>query len=442
MNSYFRLYRKDIEQTIKLSIPIIVAQLGVVLMGVTDTIMVGRMLGATYLGPAGISNSITFLISSIGVGGLSIISALVSRARGENDSVEIAKLYKSGIGVALLLSVVLGLVSLVVIWQFQLFRQTPFITEIAKPYMLILTLSNIPLFLFIAIRQLCDGMAQPKVAMTITVSALFLNGIFNYLLIKYMGFNGAALGTLLSRVYMMIAIIVLIRNSTFFKPYIAYAGSYLSLRPLMTKILKLGIPGGFQFFFEIAAFSLAVIMVGWLGEASLAAHQIAINMASTTYMMATGIAAAASIRVGAAMGKKDKSGVLRAGSVAFGVVTLFMIVCCVVFLVANEELVGLYVQDNQEVATIAAGLMIIAGFFQLSDGIQVVGLGTLRGISDVNVPTLITLFAYWVLALPLSYLLAFHFEMNVTGVWIGLLIGLSVSAVMLTTRFYLKMKTL
>ncbi len=442
MHSYFRLYRQDIVQTIRLAIPIIVAQLGVVLMGVTDTIMVGRLLGAAYLGPAGISNSITFLISSIGVGGLSIISALVSRSRGENDHEAIPKIFRAGIWVGFFLSLVLSAVNVLVIWKFEIFGQTDFITEISRPYMLILTLSNFPLLLFVAMRQLCDGLANPKVPMMITISALFLNVGFNYMLISKIGFTGAAWGTLISRTYMLLAMIAFIYNDRFFKPYLKMAGGYLSLKPLMMKILKLGIPGGFQFFFEIAAFSFAVVMVGWLGEAQLAAHEVAINLASTTYMMATGIAAAGSIRVGAALGRNDQNGIFRAGTTAFGVVAVFMTICCLVFMLANHHLVSLYVQDDQEVVKIAAGLVMIAGIFQLSDGIQVVGLGTLRGIADVNVPTLITLFAYWVLALPLSYLLAFYFDMNVTGVWIGLLIGLSVSAILLTTRFYAKMRSM
>jgi len=441
MYIYFRFYRQDIIRTIRLAIPIIVAQLGVVLMGVTDTIMVGRMLGAAYLGPAGLSNSVTFLIGSIGVGALSIVSALVSRSHGEGNQKEISRLFRSGVIVGLILSTILSLINVLVIWKFEVFGQTEFITEISKPYMLILTLSNFPLLLFIAMRQLCDGLSNPKVPMMITISALFLNGVINYLLIKNIGFNGAAMGTLISRIYMFIAMFLFLKNGSFFKPYIQKLNAHVSLRPLIIKILKLGIPGGFQFFFEIAAFSLAVIMVGWLGEAQLAAHEVAINLASVTYMMATGVAAACSIRVGAALGQNDHQGIFRAGTTAFAVVALFMGFCCLLFLFANELLVGLYVQDNQEVAAIAAGLVVIAGFFQLSDGIQVVGLGALRGISDVNMPTLITLFAYWILALPLSYVLAFHFDMNVTGVWIGLLTGLSVSAILLTTRFYTKMKS-
>ncbi|GAB3179133.1 MATE family efflux transporter [Telluribacter humicola] len=440
MHPLVRLYQRDIKQTFQLSIPIVVAQLGVVLMGVTDNLMIGRLLGAVPLGASGIATSVTFLIGSIGVGGLSIVSALVSQAYGKGEKAEINRLYRAGIQVALLLGAVLGVIGLLAAWQFQIFRQTPDITELARPFMIIITISNLPLLLFIAVRQLCDGLSRPRVAMYITMSALVLNALLNYALILYMGFLGAAVGTLLSRIYMAGAIWYYVKRDAFFRPYLIASGLATSLQNLRVKILKLGLPGGFQFFFEIAAFSLAVIMIGWLGEPQLAAHQIAINMASTTYMMATGIAAAGSIRVGMAVGQQSIQAVRRAGTAAFLLVTVFMGLCCILFLTANDWLVSLYIRDNAEVATIAAGLVIIAGFFQLSDGIQVVGLGTLRGIADVNVPTVITLFAYWGLALPMSYVLAFPLGMDVTGVWIGLSVGLTASALLLTIRFYRKLR--
>lgn len=438
MYTFFRLYRRDLRETLRLSIPIIIAQLGVVLMGVTDNLMIGRILGAVPLGAAGIATSVTFMIGSIGFGGLTIVSALISQAQGRGTPGEVNRLDRAGIRVAWLLGLILGVICVLMAWQFEVFGQSPTVTRMARPFVLILTLSNIPLLLFIAIRQLCDGLSRPKVTMYITISALVLNAVLNYFLIHYMGLIGAAIGTLLARCYMAVAIWVYIRKDSFFIPY-RQKDAIFSLTPLITKILRIGLPGGFQFFFEIAAFSLAVIMVGWLGESQLAAHQIAINMASTTYMMATGIAAAGSIRVGSAVGQGNRALVQRAGTAAFLLAIVFMSGCCLLFLTAHEWLIGLYIRDNAEVAAIATTLVIIAGFFQLSDGVQVVGLGVLRGIADVNLPTLLTLFAYWGVALPLSYVLAFPLGMDVTGVWIGLLAGLTVSAVLLTYRFYHKL---
>jgi MATE family multidrug resistance protein len=199
--------------------------------------------------------------------------------------------------------------------------------------------------------------------------------------------------------------------------------------------LRLGVPGGCQLFFEGGAFSGAAVIAGWLGTVALASHQIAINLATVTYMVAAGISSAGAIRVGQAVGIGSQTKVVRAGTVALVLSVAFMSIACFIFLTFNHFLVQLYIQD-EAVVSLGATLVIIGGFFQLSDGIQVVGLGILRGIEDVNVPTIIALFAYWVIGLPLGYLLGFTFNMNVQGIWLGLLAGLTVSAVLLTIRFY------
>ncbi len=432
--------RREILATVKLSIPIIIAQLGVILMGVTDNLMVGRFLGAVPLGASGLATSLTFLVSSIGFGGLGIVSSLISQAKGQNNTQEIGNLFRAGMNVGILLGILLGIVGIGLGLSLDFFGQTPEVTRLAKPFIYILSISILPLLVFVGARQLADGLSYTKVAMFVTVSALFFNALINWVLIKgvwifpKMGLNGAALGTLFSRLYMAIVILGYIFRSKYFKIYLHFPNQ--NITPLIKRIFKLTIPVGFQFFFEVAAFSLAVVLIGWLGESQLAAHQIAINLASTTYMMATGIAAAGAIRVGQAWGQNNLSKVKQAGTAAFVIVAAFMGVCCITFLTANDFLVSLYLKDNLAVTSIASTLMIYAGFFQLSDGIQATGLGTLRGLTDVNVPTGITLVAYWVIALPLSYILAFTFKMDVEGVWIALSAGLTFSALFLTIRFY------
>lgn len=438
--------RKEIIETIKLSIPIIIAQLGVTLMGMTDNLMVGRFLGAVPLGAAGLANSLSFLMSSIGVGGLGVVAALVSQAKGQDNTTEIGKLFRAGLIVSIILGIGLGLAGMLMGVWLKLFGQTAEVTRLTRPFLYILSISTLPLLVFVAARQLADGLSLTRVAMFVTVSALIVNAFFNWALINgiaffpKMGLNGSAVATLLARVYMALAILAYIYKSRHFDSYLT-ASRQQELKQLVKKILQLGIPIGFQFFFEIAAFSLAVVLIGWLGENQLAAHQIAINMASTTYMMATGIASAGAIRVGRAYGEKNPFKVKQAGTAALLLTVAFMGVWCVTFLTCNEFLVSLYLKNTPEVTSIAATLMIYAGFFQLSDGIQVTALGALRGLTDVNVPTVITLIAYWVISLPLSYFLAFTFKMDVEGVWVSLSAGLTFSAVFLTIRFYRMTKT-
>ncbi len=200
-------------------------------------------------------------------------------------------------------------------------------------------------------------------------------------------------------------------------------------------MLRLGLPGGFQYFFEVGAFSGSAVMAGWIGTVQLAAHEIAISLAALAYMVASGNAAAGSIRVGEALGKASRAAVVRAGTAAILIAVVFMSLTCLLFITASVPLVGLYIKDNS-VLPIATSLLVIAGIFQLSDGVQVAGLGILRALSDVNVPTVATLFAYWIIGIPLGYWLAFHLGMGVQGIWYGLLAGLTASAALLTVRFY------
>ena len=203
---------------------------------------------------------------------------------------------------------------------------------------------------------------------------------------------------------------------------------------VVRKLLHIGIPSGLQYVFEIGAFSMAAIMVGWISAEALAAHQIALNMVAVTYMAASGLGAAAAIRIGNQMGKKDLSNLKRAGVSSFVLVVIFMALAAMLIVLFRSFLVDLYI-DEIAVKEIALGLLIIAAGFQISDGLQAVGLGVLRGLMDVKVPTLETFFVYWICAIPGSYLLAFTFEMGVSGVWYALSAALSLAALLHIIRF-------
>lgn len=438
-------YQEEIKKTFLLALPIVIAQLGVVLMGVTDNIIVGRYIGKIGLGSSGIANSISFLIASIGMGGLSVVAPLISKAKAERNVPEISRLFRAGIKVSLWFSLILGIAGFVCIYYFEVFQQSPEINAQAPAFMAIIIISNAFMFVFAAAKQLSDGLSRTYVAMMITVLGLIFNLVFNIILINgywgfpKMGLIGAAISTLITRILMMLALFAYLFNTKTFKKYLHAKYKSLQTNDLVLMIFKIGVPSGLQFFFEIAAFSLAVIMMGWLGENQLAAHQIAINVASTTYMMASGLGIAGGIRVGEGRGLKDVRKIRFSGNVALLLVVIFMTAMMLIILIFNRFLVELYISDN-EVIDIAMKLMLVAAVFQLSDGVQVVSLGTLRGISDVNIPTWITMFAYWGLSLPLGYLLAFNLEMDAIGIWFGLLAGLTASAVLLTIRFYYLIK--
>lgn len=434
------VFKKELGITLKLAIPIVVAQLGVVLMGVTDNIMVGRLLGKTALGVSGIANSIAYLISSIAVGGMAVVAPMISKAKAEADIPKIRNLFTSSLWVALGFSVILTIPGIIAYFNFEHLGQPENINQSAPEFLFYILLSNIPLYFFVSAKQFTDGLSKPYVAMSITLTGLVLNLAGNYLLITgsfgfpRLGLPGAAISTLASRVIMAIALICYIRYSGKFKNYFENFKVNFNTE-LVKKISSLSVPGGFQFFFEIGAFSFAVIMMGWISETALAAHQIAINIASTTYMMASGIAFAGGIRVGEAWGMRSPKRIRTSGYAAYLLVFSFMTICMLIIFVFKSQLLSVYIND-EDVLAVAIPLLVIASIFQLSDGLQVVGLGALRGLSDVKIPTFITFIAYWIIALPLGYILGFIFNLQSIGIWIGLLTGLSVSAVLLYYRFF------
>ena len=449
MPSVFQLLspnlKKELNITLKLAIPIIFAQLGVVFMAVTDNIMVGRFLGAVDLGASGIANSIAFLIASLAVGGMSVIAPMVSKRAAENDKIGLQILFINALVVASIFCLVLSFISYLTFLNFEIFQQTPLINQKAPSYFLIICASNVPLFLFLALKQFSDGLSRPKVAMVITAFGVLSNLLGNYLLINgiwifpKLGLNGSALATLITRILMLIVLYLYLTQNHYFGAYFKKLKWKIDTH-IIKVILQRSVPGGFQFFFEIAAFSFAIIMMGWISEAALAAHQIAINIASSTYMMATGFSFAGGIRVGEAWGLRSPKGIRMAGSAAYILVFIFMGICSLLIVVLNKFLVGLYI-DDPEVIAITLPLLTIAAFFQLSDGLQVVGLGVLRGLADIKLPTILTFVAYWVFSLPLGYFLGFTLKMNTIGIWLGLLSGLTFSAVFLYYR-YKKLTTL
>lgn len=432
-------FKKELKICLKLAFPIIIAQLGVVLMGVTDNIMVGRFLGKIPLGASGVANSIAFLIASFAVGGFSVIAPMVSKSLAEKNEEGIKILYTSTLWVSLIFTIVLSLIGYLAYVNFELFQQPASINAIVLPFFIIILISNIPLYFFLGLKQFADGLSKPNVVMFITIIGLIANIFGNYYLIngfwriKPMGLIGAGYATLLTRILMFIGMYCYLKYGESFNKYIILkTKNYDKL--IVKEILERSIPGGSQLFFEIAAFSLAVIMMGWISETVLAAHQIAINIASTTYMMATGLSFAGSIRVGDAWGHRNPNRIRTAGNVAYFSVFVFMCFSMALILIFKLPLLSMFINDN-EVIEKALPLLTIAAFFQLSDGIQVVGLGALRGLADIKIPTAITFVSYWLLALPLGYILAFKFEYGSVGIWIGLLIGLSLSAILLYSRF-------
>jgi multidrug resistance protein, MATE family len=418
-------YKLDIIATYQLALPIIAGQLGIMLMGFADTVQVGRMDKGSVqaLAASADANGMIINIAIIGYICLQIIAPLVSKAQAENNFSECHRLLKANIIIALLMSFVCGIIILFISFNMDILKQPVEIKTLTQEYLWIVTISLIPSFIFTAIKSFTDGLGFANLSMKITLSALLLNVILNYCFINGIwffpqwGLNGAGVATLISRVYM------------------ASALAYFTFK---TYILKIGLPSGLQGFSEIAAFYGAVVMMGWISIEHKAAHLVAIGYVSLTYMAATGIAAAGGIRVGAGVGERSRTAIFKAGTTALALGFIFMAICTVFLLIFNVEFAS-YVKD-EKVIMLAAELIIWGGFFQLFDGVQAVSLGILRGMQDVNIPTIITIFAYWGVGLPMSYILGFQYDMKHIGIWIGLTLALFASASLLSWRFYNKVK--
>jgi multidrug resistance protein, MATE family len=445
MTSVLKKYQTEASEMFRLSLPIIISQLGIVGMGVADTIQVGQIEGKSAISVAasGLSNSLFFTFAVVGLLALGVVAPMISKAEAEENRSEINHLFHAALRVALILGVITLVLCLILSFFLSSLGQDAEVIALARPFSWIITLSVIPLFLFAALRQLSDGLGKTQLAMYVTLSALLLNIGLNHLLIHGIGFFpqmgvlGAAVATFFSRIFMASALWFLIQKEALFKPYLTKTKA--NIDNLVQKIIKIGVSAGMQGFFEVAVFAGAVVIIGWYGKYQQAAHQIAISLCSIPYMMVTGVSAAGGIRVGHFWGLKDRKMIVLSGTTALLIAGGFMALCATIFFTFYNPLIALYTADVTVVPT-AISLLIIGGFFQMSDGLQVTALGILRGISDVNIPTGITLFAYWVVGLPIGLLLAQYYKLEAAGVWIGLTAGLTTSAVLLCWRFYSMVK--
>ncbi|WP_323757795.1 MATE family efflux transporter [Roseivirga sp.] len=432
-------YKQHFGKTINLAYPVMLSQVGHVTVGIVDSIMVGQ-IGTEALAASSFANNVMMVFLMFGIGMSYGITPLVAQADGEGDRNKIMRLLRHGIVLCLGTSLVLVLSGYLLSFGFGSFSQPEEVIRLGKPYFYVILFSMIPMMLFQNFRQFAEGLSITKPTMFITIGANLINVLFNYLLIygKFgfpeLGLIGAGWGTLISRIFMAAGMILYVGKSQRTKYYREAFKIFNITAAYFKPMLKIGVPSGTQFVFEVSAFAGAALLMGKMGVVPLAAHQIALSLVSLSYMMATGIAAASTVRIGNQVGRRDAFNLNRAGNTSFMMALIFMACCSVVYIVFHNFFPTLYI-DDPEVIRIAGSLIIVAGFFQLSDGVQVVGLGSLRGMSDVRVPTVITFVAYWVLGIPVSYLFGFVLGFGPEGVWYGLLTGLSIAAITLFIRF-------
>ncbi|MEY2969754.1 MAG: hypothetical protein RLZZ599_127 [Bacteroidota bacterium] len=438
-------YRAQYGVSIKLAYPVMVGQLGQILVSVADSIMVGKFLGTIPLAAISLAVSILIIPMVFAIGVAFGLTPLVAGADGKEDPAEAVKYFKNG----LVLNSILGLLVygvLAIFAQFaHLLGQDERVVSEAMPYLHIVGFSIVPMMAFFAFKQFAEGLSDTKAGMRVSLVANLLNILLNYPLITgwgpfpELGLAGAAVSTLGTRFLMVAGMAIYIRRHKKFESYWKHWRSTSITWSSIREILAIGVPSGLQLVFEAGAFAMSGVIVGMIGPIQQAAHQIALNIASVSYMMVSGLGAAATIRVGNQLGKRDIPMLRLAGQSLFHM-TLAMMFMTMILLIALRNVLPEYYSSDPEVLQYTAVLMIAAGIFQLPDGIQATTLGALRGVQDVNIPTVIAFIAYWVIAVPTCYYLGVTRGIGPLGVWIGLTVGLLLASVALYWRFQYKVR--
>lgn len=441
-------YTREFKYNIKLAVPVIMGMLGHTFVAFADNIMVGQ-LGTAELAAVSLGNSFVFIAMSLGIGFSTAITPLVAEADGAGNKVAAKSALKHGIVLCTIIG--LGLFGLIQISKplLQLMDQPADVVELSLPYLDLVAFSLVPLVIFQSFKQFSEGLSQTKYPMYATIVANVVNIVLNYLLIfgsfgfPKLGIVGAAIGTLISRFIMLFILWYLLKKKKKFHDYVTGFNLRKIENTVIKKIANLGFPSALQMFFEVAIFTAAIWLSGVLGKNPQAANQIALNLSSMTFMFGMGLGVAGMIRVGNQKGLQNFKELKRIAESIF-LLTLFVeIVFAALFLLGRYWFPTIYLDtgdlanqaDNMEVIALAAELLLVAAFFQISDGLQVVILGALRGLQDVRVPTFITFIAYWVIGFPISYYLGLYTPLKSVGIWIGLLSGLTASAIMLYIRF-------
>jgi len=436
-------YSDHYSKNFRLAYPVMISQLGHTLVALSDSIIMGHN-GKVSLAAVSLGNSVFALILIIGIGISYGLTPLIAQISGEESPLKGMNLLKNSLLVNFITGLILLTIGLSLIKVMDHMGQSPDVAKQARVFLFYLAISILPLMVFLGFKQFAEGLGYTRQAMIISILGnLFNIGLGISLVFGFfgpkLGIQGIGISTFLDRLLMSISMGLYVIFSSHFKKYIAYWKDAIFSRELIKKILSIGIPVALQYVFEVSAFAGAAIMIGWIGTVPLDAHQIAISLAAITYMMASGISSAATIHSGKYYGSDEFEELKNSSVGSYHMVIFFMIFWTLIFFFFRDLLPRLYTQDT-EVIHAASSLLLVAAFFQLFDGLQVVGLGILRGMSDVKIPTLITLFSYWVIGLPSGYLINYFFHLGAVGVWMGLSLGLMAASILLIIRFRMKIR--
>ena len=426
----------ELGDTAALAWPVIVAELGWMFMGVVDTLMVG-WLAPEAIGAVGLGSILFFTAAVFGMGLLLGLDTFVAQAFGAGDLHECHRWLRDGVHLALLTGPILMLVSLGLLFLLPLVGLHPAVLALVGPYVSALTWSAPPLLLYAAFRRYLQALGVVRPVMLTLLAANIVNALFNWLLIfgrfglPAMGVAGSAWSTVIARVFLAVVLAwVIVARERRDRLGLSDVSFTTVEWHRVWRLVRLGTPAALQVTAEVGVFGAVAVLAGRIDPIALAAHQVALNIASVTFMVPLGLASAGAVRVGHAMGRRDPDSVARAGWAAILLGALFMAVAAIAFLAAPAALVRLFTTDAAVVAT-GVGLLRVAAAFQLFDGIQGVTTGALRGLGDTHTAMLANLIGHWLIGLPFAAAAAFWFGWGVIGLWVGLSVGLTLVALAL-----------
>lgn len=430
----------EAKKTIVLAFPIIIGEVAQMSLSLINSAMVGA-ISYQQLAASALVMSVVNIPFVFGIGITVSVSQMVSLANGRKDAKQVSHYLFNGFWLCTLVAVLIagGLE-----WSKDILYhldQDPEVAELAVPYLQIMGWGIIPMILFMALKQFTDGLEYTRTAMTFSLVAIPVNILLNWLFIfGHWGFPrwelyGAGVATFITRTLIFIALLlVVLFHKTFRRYVIIRKRSWFFSFKTLGELLYIGIPSGIQISLEAGAFAISAILVGTLGAISLAAHQIAISLASFTFIISMGLSQAGSIRVSNAFGRHNQRHIAAIGKSTIVMALMYGTFCAILFALFRHQLPFIFNNDS-DVVMIASLLLLFAALFQISDSTQAICAGLLRGIKDVKIPTVFILIAYWVVGLPLGYYLTFMKGMGAVGIWIGFITGLTGSAILLSIRF-------
>jgi MATE family multidrug resistance protein len=433
--------RRELTQTLRLGLPLIAAQVVQMAMGFVDTVMAGNF-NAAALAAVAVGNSLYMPLLIFTLGILLVINPIVAQLLGAGKKRRIGE----NLWQILWLSVFLGVVGWFVLrnigFVFELFSIEPEIVPIAQGYLEAISWGLPAAFTYSALRYVNEGLHVTKPGMYFALFGLVINIFANYVLMYgHLGFPAlGAVGTGWATALVMWAMLVCMVLFTFRtktrREFSIHEGFGRPAWSFQKEILRIGVPNGVSLGIEVTMFAVAALVIGSMGISTVAAHQVTINFAALAFMVPLGLSFAISARVGFAIGKHDLAAARFIGFVGIGLAGLFMCITATLMLTIPELIIGMYTADP-EVTQVAIKLLFLAAIFQLSDGLQVSGLAALRGLKDTKIPMFVNVVAYWVVGLPSGYILGMHYGYGPQGLWVGLISGLSVAAILHNVRFHI-----